>query len=314
VKEAKRVVSVSLGDSKRDSEQEASFAGVPFTLARIGTDGNLEKYKELVAAWDGKCDAIGLGGIDLYIVAGNRRYTIREAKKLAAPAKVTPVVDGSGLKNTLERDTILSLVANGIFEMRGKKALLVSGVDRFGMAQALEEVGARVTYGDLMFALGIPLPIRSFRLMNLIGMIMLPLIVRLPFKWLYPTGEKQSQIRPKYAKHYREADFICGDFHYIKKHLPDSLSGKVIITNTTTKEDVQMLRQRGARMLVTSTPNIGGRSFGTNVMEGVLITLLGKKPEEATPAEYTELLTQLGWKPTVTTLQDDSATSLQAAG
>ncbi|MDI3317066.1 MAG: hypothetical protein QJR14_05555 [Bacillota bacterium] len=38
---------------------------------------------------------------------------------------------------------------------------MVSALDRYGMAEALEAAGCSVTYGDLMFGPGIPYPIRS---------------------------------------------------------------------------------------------------------------------------------------------------------
>ena len=46
-------------------------------------------------------------------------------------------------------------------------------------------------------------------------------------------------------------------------------------------------------MLITSTPNLCGRSFGTNVMEAVLVTLISKPPQEIKPQDYLEMLEAL---------------------
>jgi len=43
---------------------------------------------------------------------------------------------------------------------RKPRFLLVSAVDRFGMAETLPELGAETRYGDLIFALGIPIVLR----------------------------------------------------------------------------------------------------------------------------------------------------------
>lgn len=59
--------------------------------------------------------------------------------------------------------------------------------------------------------------------------------------------------------------------------MPERLDGKIIVTNTVTQEDVEMMKEKGVKMLITTTPNINGRSFGTNVMEGVLVAVAGKK-------------------------------------
>ena len=93
----KHIVSVSLGSSKRDKRSEVVIAGEPFLIERIGTDGDLGRFQQLFAALDGKVDALGVGGADLYIWVGNRRYTFRSIQRLVSVASKTPVVDGSGL-------------------------------------------------------------------------------------------------------------------------------------------------------------------------------------------------------------------------
>jgi len=72
----KRVVSISLGSSKRDKKVEVEILGEKFILERIGTDGSQEKMIELFKELDGKVDAFGLGGADLYISVGKRRTTL----------------------------------------------------------------------------------------------------------------------------------------------------------------------------------------------------------------------------------------------
>lgn len=299
----KRVVSISLGSSKRNHRVEAEFLGEQFVIERIGTDGDMGKAIQMIRDLDGKVDAFGMGGIDLYLVAGGRRYVIREAKKIAAAARITPIVDGSGLKNTLERKVVPYLEQELGWKLSGKRALLVSGVDRFGLAEALNDAGCRMVIGDLIFAVGIPVPIHSLSTLRVLAAILLPVLSQLPFKYLYPTGKKQETVTTRYEKYYLGADIIAGDFHFIRKYMPPKLPGKVIITNTVTREDVELLRECGVAVLVTTTPEMQGRSFGTNVMEGVLVSLLGKKPAEITPEDYSGLLDRLGFKPRVEYLQ-----------
>jgi hypothetical protein len=74
------------------------------------------------------------------------------------------------------------------------------------------------------------------------------------------------------------------------------MSGKVVVTNTTTAADVISLRERGVAYLVTTTPRLEGRSFGTNVMEAVLVALAGKgRPLSVT--ELNEMLERLDYTP-----------------
>lgn len=295
----KQVVSVSLGSSQRNHRVETEILGEEFVIERIGTDGDKQRAIELIRELDGKIDAFGMGGIDLYIVAGKRRYVIRDAVPLAEAAEKTPIVDGSGLKNTLERRAIRELVDKHQIELAGKTALMVSAVDRFGMAEALDEAGCELILGDLVFTLGIPIPLRSLRSLDLVARVIAPLAVRLPIEMLYPTGEKQDDVDPKHARYYHQADIVAGDFHFIRRYMPEDMQGKTIITNTTTAADVEELTVRGVEVLVTTTPVLDGRSFGTNVMEGVLVSLADKPFDELTPDDYNELLDRMGFEPQI---------------
>jgi len=281
--------------------------GEEFLIERIGVNGDMRKYSRRLAALDGSVDVFGLGGTDLYIYAGDQQFTFKDIRKMIAPAKKTPMVDGSGLKNTLERETVKYLVREGIVDFRKSKTLMVCAVDRFGMAEALADQGGDVVYGDLMFNIGVDMPIKSFSGVQRLAKMLLPIIVNLPFTWFYPTGDRQNAITPKWENHYKWADVIAGDFLLIRRHMPDDLTGKTILTNTTTAEDKAELKKRGVKLLITTTPEFEGRTFGTNVMEAVLVALSGKKTGQLTTEEYLARLKELGWKPQVQQLNPSQA-------
>lgn len=295
----KHVLSISLGSSSRDSSKEVELLGESFLLERRGTDGSLQRFAELMSANDGVVDCLTVGGTNLGLTCGGRFYPFREIAAATRGVTRTPLVDGSGLKNTLERRTVYWLAERGLVDYGRDKVLLTCGIDRFGLAETLDEVGAQVVYGDLMFNIGLPIALHSLRGLQRVGRTLLPLVVRLPFKWLYPTGAKEDVIIPKYERWYRWADVIAGDFMFIRRHMPPDLAGRLIVTNTTTESDVSELQKRGVRALVTTTPVFGGRSFGTNVLEGVFVCLIGKRPEAITPEEYLQVADALGWEPTV---------------
>jgi hypothetical protein len=213
------------------------------------------------------------------------------------------MVDGSGLKNTLERKCILDIQKEGILDLRGKNVLMVCGVDRFGMAEAFEEVGARLTLGDFIYTVGIPMPLHSLKTLKIAGRIAAPFIVRMPFDKLYPTGAQQDVIIPKHSKYYYAADILAGDFNYIRRYLPDKLQGQIIITNTTTSDDMKMLKERGISKVITTTPDMGGRSFGTNVIEALMVAIMKRPLDQISPQDYYNMLKELDMNPGVVDLE-----------
>ncbi|PSR35686.1 MAG: quinate 5-dehydrogenase [Sulfobacillus thermosulfidooxidans] len=275
------VVSVSLGSARRDHQTTAVILDQAVEIVRQGTDGDMERARQWIASLDGKVDVIGLGGIDRYLVVKSQRYEIRDAQKLAQAARHTPVVDGSGLKAVWEPHVIQQLVEMGLISPH-QKVLLVSAMDRFGMAEAFYTMGFPTIAGDLIFASHIDYPIQSLGELEEFARKLLPDLIKMPFSMLYPTGSEQDHTvsNNAYGKYFNEADIIAGDFHFIRRYLPDQLQGKVIVTNTTTRDDRLLLEERHLQTLVTTTPFLDGRSFGTNVMEAALVAISGVRPED----------------------------------
>ena len=123
---------------------------------------------------------------------------------------------------------------------------MVSGADRWGMSKSFIDAGYECTFGDIMFGLGMPIALHTAGQLKTLAGILMPVVGRLPFDWVYPTGEKQEKRIPKYQNYYHSATVVAGDCHYIKRHMPDDMQGKVIVTNTTTPEDVALCSSSAA--------------------------------------------------------------------
>lgn len=292
----KRAVSISIGSSKRNKRVEVELLGETICIERIGTDGDMEKAARLYQELDGKVDAFGVGGTDLGLHVDQRWYPFYSVQKMVRFIQKTPFVDGAGLRVTLENRTAAFLDAKLGDFIKEKKVFITAGVDRWGMTMSFVDAGYQCVFGDLMFGLGLPIPVRSVRGLKVLAAILMPVVGRIPFKWIYPTGEKQEERIPKFIRFYQWATVISGDCHYVKRHMPDQMEGKVIVTNTTTPEDVALFKKAGVKYLVTTTPVLEGRSFGTNMMEAALVALAGKG-RSLTHAELNEYLNSLGLTP-----------------
>jgi hypothetical protein len=299
----KRAVSISIGSSRRDKATEISLLGETVSIERIGTDGDMEAAARKYAELDGKVDAFGVGGADLGLLVDDRFYPLYSVHSLVRDVHVTPVVDGNGLKTTLERQSagILDREIRSYFKTR--RVFLTAGVDRWGMAQSFASTGWECLFGDMMFTLGVPMPLYSLRSLKRLAALLMPIVGRIPFSWVYPTGKEQEKRTPKWTQYFDWAEVIAGDCHYITKYMPDRLENKVIVTNTTTEEDREVFRQAGVRYLMTTTPVLEGRSFGTNMMEAALAAACGRtaQVDYAHPggyfAELEGLLARLDFKP-----------------
>lgn len=297
----KHVVSISLGSSSRDKKVEFKLGDETIILERIGCDGNEKKARALFAEMDGKVDAFGVGGVELYVRVANKNYPLRSGLNLVKEVKQTPYTDGKGLKLTLEQNIFQMAEPRLQSQIVPRKAMMPVAADRYGMAESLHRAGFNLVFCDLMFGLGLPLPVYGLRRLRTLASVLMPVIGLMPISMLYPTGQNQEENVPKYEKWFNYGPVIAGDFQYIRRHMPLDMQGKTIITNTTTTSDVELMQSRGVTYLITSTPRIEGRSFGTNVLEAALIAYSGKG-RTLTDAELSDLVRTLDLKPDVQAL------------
>ncbi len=302
----KEIVSVSLGPSSRDYEFTAQMFGEEIHVQRFGTDGDVRRARELVSQFDGQVDAIGLGAMNVYFTVGARTYIHQQIQQVANAAQSTPVVDGVHLKNTLERWAIgqVAQEQKGIFSH--KRVFVVSGVDRYGMAQVLSSYTHQILFGDPIFHLNLPLALGSFRQLELYADLVLPTLCRAPYGRLCPVGLEQDLRTPRGVKYFDQAHIIAGDFAYIRRFAPDNLRGKTIITNTLSAHDVQDLRDRGVESLITITPPLSDDHpfVGTNVIEAIFVSFIDRAPAEVTDDDYLNLVTRSELEPRITVLNE----------
>ena len=302
----KKILSISIGSSKRDHTTRVEFLGQLCELSRQGTDGDFEKGVQLYHQYDGKVDAFGVGGAEFYLQVGRRRYHFRDVKRIRKAIKISKVGDGNGVKGLLAQRALAALEQHLNTEgktLKGLKGLKTNAVDRYQMAEAMVNAGLDTTFGDFYFTLNIPIRVRTLATVRLLAGILLPFITQLPYMWFYPLGAQQEQDPVnKYPKLYENADVICGDFLQIRHYLPPDMSGKIIVTNTTTARNVELLQKRGLKILVTTTPRLEGRSFGTNVMEATMRALSDKPDPEITEADFLDMIERIPLEPNIEVL------------
>ncbi|HET89509.1 MAG TPA: quinate 5-dehydrogenase [Chloroflexi bacterium] len=293
----KRAVSVSLGSSSRDKKVIINLAGEQISVERIGTDGDVDAARRTFAELDGQVDALGVGAVDLYLRLEGREYPLRAALKLVQDVRQTPVVDGRGLKHTLERRVFELAEPELGYKPHFRRAFVPVAVDRLGMAEAATDVSDEVIIGDLMIALGVPIPLRGISAYRRVARVLLPIVSYFPMSMLF-YGSGGEPTTPKYQPYFADSDLLAGDFLFMKKYLPPDLTGKTVVTNTTTEQNVELLRSRGVRLMITTTPRYEGRSFGTNMMEAALTAYAGRG-RPLTDAELDALIDQLDLRPSV---------------
>ena len=248
----KHVVSVSLGGSKRDKKVEFKLGDETIVLERIGCDGDEKKARALFEELDGKVDALGVGGVELYVHVAQKKYPLRSGINLIKNVKHTPCTDGGGIKLTLESKVFQFAEPQIKLPISPRKAMMPLAADRYGMAESLHNAGFEIVFCDLMFGLGVPIPVKGLKQLRFLAGAMMPVVGLMPISMLYPTGQDQDKITPKYEKWYNYGPVIAGDFQYIRQHLPLDLSGKIIFTLTEPRVRIKRSRSVSPSLMTRS--------------------------------------------------------------
>jgi predicted amino acid dehydrogenase len=302
----KQIASISLGPSSRDYELVTQMFGEQVHVRRIGADGDVARARALVAQFDGHVDAIGLGSMSIYFQVGHRTYVHQQIQHVASAARVTPVVDGVHLKNTLERWAIGKIASRQRDLFSHKRVFVVSGIDRFSLAEVLSAYTTRITFGDPLFHLNLPFALHSFAQLEGYAALALPALCRAPYGKLCPVGGDQDLRTARGQRYFDQADIIAGDFAYIRRFAPENLRRKTLITNALSANDVEDLRARGVESLITITPPLDDKHpfVGTNVIEAIFVSFMDRPVSDLTDDDYLNLICQSGLEPQVTVLNE----------
>ena len=98
----KKIVTVSLGSSKKDFEFTTEFLGQEFSIHRMGADESVTKAWELMRRQQAHADAIGLSEISDHINVGMRTLINKETRRLTSVVTRVPVTTGATLRRLLQ--------------------------------------------------------------------------------------------------------------------------------------------------------------------------------------------------------------------
>jgi predicted amino acid dehydrogenase len=300
----KRLLVIHTGDLR--SSEHVTFLGRSLQVDRVGSGGEPDRIRALLGEYDGKVDVIALDGIPLTLRLNGTARRPGPGASIAAGVHV-PVVDGSGVRDGLERwgVTLADRAQPGIFG--GKKVLLVPGLNHAGLLHALGARGSVVRYGDRVVFFHIN-DIRGTGRRHAIeknAAVMLERLEHLPLVRLHPAPD--TPRAPRFGAPFRWADVIAGDIGAIRCYGPDRLDGKTIVVECADDDDVRELRARGAFLLATLMPGLGGRGslgrWSAAAIEGMMTAV---RPDPALPLNentYLDLIADLDWCPAIRYLQ-----------
>ncbi len=156
----KKVVSVSLGSSAKDSGFETRFLGHDFQVNRVGADGDTTKAWELLRRHQSDADAIGLGMIQDHFDIGSRRHVHKETDRLLNVVTRVPATTGAALRRILQVRAVRHVQKRLGNYFNNNLVLFLNGIVNYDMAQAMADYTPNLKFADAVLDTGSPVAAR----------------------------------------------------------------------------------------------------------------------------------------------------------
>ncbi len=308
---SKPQVIVVLAYGGEDRNDSIRVLGRDLLIRRLNCGRNLDTARELIQANDGEAAVIALEGMPVVLRLDDAESTHSLTRPVRDAARVTPVVDGSGIRAALERwgAVLADRAEPGIFAE--KRVLMMPGLNHTGLASSLARHGCEVRYADPVIFFGLPqFPgvARKTTVQQAAGPI-LDTLGNDPVERLFPAAEP----RQGHGHHglVEWADLLAGDAATIRCFSPDDLRGKTVVVDRASQADIDDFSERGVSILITMMPELDGDESPTGtsaaLMEAVLAALRRHPAASLSEDTYLDQIATLDWSPRIRYLQSCEA-------
>jgi len=190
----------------------------------------------------------------------------------------------------------------GIFSQ--KNVLMVPGLNHRGLAAALEETAAEVSYADSIIYFRLPAPLGNNLALDRGAGPALAQLKDEPFRRIFPLAGTPGV--PRVEGPFQHADVLAGDMGAIRRYAPAELKHKIIVVESASDEDLADLRARGADLVITTMPweNNELARLPSATIEAIFVAL---RPDPAAPLTedtYLNLMADLVWTPKILHLKE----------
>ena len=292
----KKVVTVTLGSSKKDFEFKTTFLGQEFSVRRLGADKDSSKAWELMRRQQANADAIALSDMVDHYHVGLRTVVNKESQALMQVVTRVPVTTGASLRRLLQVRAVRHVQKELGNYFNNNLVLFLSGMRNYDMAVALSDYTRNLSFADPVFQAGSPLLLSSLEQLELYakGKELLPGIV--PGKFLKSV---LSTLKNKIvANAVAKSHVIVGTFREIQAvSSSGNLDGKTLITSAIDDEALAFFAKHKVNLVVDVSPKLFDKVVGISTITAMILASTGKPEAELSDHDFEEIINELDIKP-----------------
>jgi hypothetical protein len=284
----KKVVTVTLGSSKKDFEFKTKFLGQEFQVRRFGADKDSSKAWELMRRQQANADAIALSDMPDHYHVGLRTVINKKSQHLMQVVTRVPVTTGASLRRLLQVRAVRYVQKELGHYFNNNLVLFLSGMRNYDMAVALSDYTKNLSFADPVFHAASPVLLGSLDQLELFakGKELLPDVV--PGDFLKSVlGTLKNKI---VANAVAKSHVIVGTFREIQAVASGgNLEGKTLITSAVDDEAFAFFARHKVNLAVDVTPKLFDRVVGISTITAMILAATGKSESELTDHDFEEI-------------------------
>jgi len=292
----KKVVTVTLGSSKKDFEFKTKFLGQEFSVRRYGADRDSTKAWEMMRRQQANADAIALSDMPDHYHVGLRTVINKKSQHLMQVVTRVPVTTGASLRRLLQVRAVRHVQKELGHYFNNNLVLFLSGMRNYDMAVALADYTRNLSFADPVFHAASPVLLNSLDQLELFakGKELIPDIVPGDFLKSVLGTVKNKIVANAVAKSH----VIVGTFREIQAVAAgNNLEGKTLITSAVDDEAFAFFARHKVNLAVDVTPKLFDQVVGISTITAMILAATGKAEEELTDHDFEEILHELDIKP-----------------
>jgi len=292
----KKVVTVTLGSSKKDFEFKTRFLGEEFSVRRLGADRDGSKAWELMRRQQANADAIALSDMPDHYHVGLRTVVNKESQRLMQVVTRVPVTTGASLRRLLQVRAIRHVQKELGHYFNNNLVLFLSGMRNYDMAVALSDYTRNLSFADPVFQTGSPLLLSSLDQLELYakGKELIPDIVPGEFLRSVLRTVKNKIVANAVAKSH----VIVGTFREIQAvSSGGNLEGKTLVTSAIDDEGLAFFTKHKVNLVVDVSPKLFDKVVGISTITAMILAATGKPESELSDHDFEEIINELDIKP-----------------
>ncbi|HUP10016.1 MAG TPA: dehydrogenase, partial [Caldimonas sp.] len=290
------VVGIGIGSHLDDADFTLTFLGKPMRVRRFGTDGSVAKAEKLLAQWEPKADAIGLGGFNDECGPPGAPGASAQAARLAKRVKRVPVTTGQRLDELLHDWALRHAQAELGGCLHNAKVLFFSGTSRTALANAIGDVTQNLYFADPLLQIGVPKLLTSLDALGVYASG-----AHAVREWVPPTPRLHALVGPLtehvLRRAVKTASALVAPLHALDALGLEELAGKTLVTAGVGEARFAWLADRGVNLVVDAAPCVDGHVLAPELLDAMIVAATAAPDGEITEDGYLDVLGRIGAAP-----------------